>query len=72
MTTLAEVLPSIQQLPASDKIKLIRLLAEDLDSTEDIAPFEPGKTYYLATPYNSYGAAEVLLTELDKFESQPQ
>lgn len=72
MMTLAEVLPSVQQLPASDKIKLIRLLAEYLDSAEDITPFEPGKAYYLATPYDSYGVAEVLLAELEKIDGPPQ
>ena len=43
-----------------EKLKLIRLLAEELSSDEDIAPFERGKTYELLTPYNSFGAAEVL------------
>ena len=39
--TLAEVLPAIQQLSATEKLKLIRILAEDLDREEDISPLEP-------------------------------
>lgn len=72
MMTLAEVLPGVQQLPVSDKIKLIRLLAEDLDFAEDLTPLESGKAYYLATPYESYGVAEVLLAELEKVDSPLQ
>ena len=45
--TLAELLPAIRQLPALDKLRLIRILAEELDMVEDIAPFEPHKIYYL-------------------------
>ena len=29
--TLLELIPEVEQLPAPDKLKLIRLLAEDLD-----------------------------------------
>jgi hypothetical protein len=48
--TLAEVLPSARLLSATEKLKLIRILAEDLDMTEDISPLEPFKTYDLPTP----------------------
>ena len=54
--TLAEVLPSARQLSA-EKLKLIRILAEDLDTAEDISPLEPFKTYDLPTPYDSFGRA---------------
>lgn len=47
-------------LPALDKLRLIRILAEDLEEAKDIFPFEPGKTYYLPTPYDAFGAATVL------------
>lgn len=36
--TLAELLPAVEQLPAADKLKLIRILAEALDDANDIAP----------------------------------
>jgi hypothetical protein len=45
--TLAEVLTSALLLSATEKLKLIRILAEDLDVTEDIAPLESFKTYDL-------------------------
>ena len=37
--TLAEVLPAVRQLTALEKLKLIRLLAEDLDRDEAISLF---------------------------------
>jgi hypothetical protein len=62
--TLAEVLPSARLLSAIEKLKLIRILAEDLDMTEDISPLEPFKTYDLPTPYDSFGAGAVLMETL--------
>ncbi len=64
MITLAGVISAIRQLPSSDKLKLIRILAEELESNEQIFPFEQGKTYCLATPYNSFEAAEILMNSL--------
>ncbi|PSM47388.1 hypothetical protein C7Y66_20115 [Chroococcidiopsis sp. CCALA 051] len=62
--TLAELLPAIQQLSATEKLKLIRILAEDLDVVKDIAPLETFKTYELPTPYDSFGAGAVLMEAL--------
>ncbi|TAE57645.1 MAG: hypothetical protein EAZ76_03480 [Nostocales cyanobacterium] len=64
--TLTDLLPSIQQLSAPEKLKLIRILAEELDFTEDISPLEPFKTYYLATPNNSFGAGKILMEQLNQ------
>ena len=58
--TLAEIVPAARMLPAHDKLKLIRILAEELEVAKEIFPFESGKTYYLSTPYNSFGAAATL------------
>lgn len=59
--TFAEVLPAARRLSASEKLKLIRILAEDLEMAEDIAPLEPFKTYDLPTPYDCFGAGTVLM-----------
>ena len=64
--TLAEVLPSARLLSATEKLKLIRILAEDLDIAEDISPLEPFKTYDLPTPYDSFGAGAVLMETFKK------
>lgn len=62
--TLSEILPAVLQLPSPDKLKLIRILAENLDAAQDIRPFERGKSYELSTPYHIVGAAKVLADEL--------
>jgi hypothetical protein len=67
--TLAEVLPSARLLSATEKLKLIRILAEDLDMTEDISPLEPFKTYDLPTPYDSFGAGVILMETLKQSKS---
>jgi hypothetical protein len=67
--TLAEVLPAARRLSASEKLKLIRILAEDLDLAEDISLLEPFKTYDLPTPYDSFGAGAVLMAALNKSDA---
>jgi len=62
--TLADVLPNARKLSANEKLKLIRILAEDLDTAENIAPLEPFKTYQLPTPYDSFGAGKILIETL--------
>lgn len=59
--SLAEMIPAARQLSATEKLKLIRILAEDLEMSEDIAPLEPFKTYDLPTPYDCFGAGAVLM-----------
>lgn len=54
--TLSEILPSVRQLSTTEKLKLIRILAEDLEAAENISPLEPFKTDDLPTPYHSDGA----------------
>jgi len=68
--TFTELLPAIQRLPASEKLRLIRILAEELDTEEDIYPLQPHKVYYLATPYQSYGTGRVLMTAMKADEPQ--
>lgn len=67
--TLTEILPAIRQLPALDKIRLIRILAEELDLEENLFPFEPYKTYYLPTPYNTFGAGKALMDAMRMADS---
>lgn len=64
--TLADVLPNARKLSAIEKLKLIRLLAEDLDTAENIAPLEPFKTYDLPTPYDNFGAGAILMQTLNQ------
>jgi len=63
--TLTEIIASAKQLGATDKIRLIRILAEDLDTGETVFPLEPNRTYSLPTPYNAFGVAETLMKALE-------
>jgi hypothetical protein len=67
--TLSEVLPSVRQLSIIEKLKLIRILAEDLEAAENISPLKPFKVYNLPTPYNNFGAGATLMQTLES-ESQ--
>jgi hypothetical protein len=70
--TLAEVLPAARQLSPTEKLKLIRILAEDLEMAEDISPLELFKTYDLPTPYDCFGAGAVLVEALKRSEASQQ
>lgn len=63
--TLTDLLPLVHDLPAEDKIKLIRILAEQLDQDQSILALEPNKTYLLATPYSAFGAGEALMEVME-------
>jgi len=63
--SLADILPTVRSLSAADKLRLIRLLAEQVELDAQIAPPEHGRTYVVSTPVFEPGAAEILLHELD-------
>ena len=60
---LNELLPEVRELAATDKLRLIRILAEEVEA--DVVLPDPGRTYTLATPAFEPGAAEALLKELE-------
>ena len=68
--TLAELIAEVQHLSAPDKLKLIRVLAAELDTGEDISPFVPGKVYDILTPWASSAAGSVLMNALESREQE--
>lgn len=66
--TLSKLLPDIQKLSWLDKIRLISILAKEIEQpvAEEHFIFDPKKIYYLATPYNTFGAAEILMKTLEE------
>lgn len=69
--TLTEILPAVQQLPLEEKLKLIRLLAAEVETdSQTIFPLQPYKVYYLATPYNLSGAGKVLMAALEESDQR--
>jgi len=69
-TTLTTIVPAVRMLPALDKLRLIRMIAEELEGDEEIFPFESGKTYCLPTPYNSFGAAVILAKAMTTYQEE--
>lgn len=69
---LAELLPSARQLSATEELKLLRILAEDLELAEDISPLEPFKTYDLPAPYDCFGAGAILMEALKRSDTDRQ
>lgn len=65
--SLTSIVPSVRMLTTLDKLRLIRILAEDLEEAREIFPFEAGKTYYLPTPYKVFGAAAILAESLEHY-----
>jgi hypothetical protein len=63
--SLTEILPQIRTLSAADKLRLIRLLAEQVDAEGEIAPLEHGRTYIVSTPVFDPGASAILQRELE-------
>ena len=68
--TLSRIVPAVRMLPALDKLRLIRILAEELEVAKEIFPFESGKTYYLPTPYNSFGAGAILAEAMVTYQEE--
>jgi hypothetical protein len=61
--SLAEVLPDVQSLSQLDKIRLIQILAQELEREAD-HPIEPGRSYPLPSPDRVFSAAATLLQAL--------
>jgi hypothetical protein len=68
--SLAEILPGVRSLSVAEKLALIRVLAEQVDSEMEIRPLEQGRTYVVSTPIFEAGAAEILLRELKEAAGQ--
>jgi hypothetical protein len=61
--SLAEVLPEIQTLTRLDKIRLIQVLAQELEREEGEL-IEPGRSYPVWSPDRAFTAADALLQAL--------
>jgi hypothetical protein len=63
--TVQELIPILQSLPKSDKLRIIQFLAGELVK-EELSPFfEEGKAYPVWSPYQSFEAADALMKFLE-------
>jgi hypothetical protein len=68
--SLTEVYPAIQTLSRLDSIRLIQLLAQELEQDEG-GLIEPGRSYPVWSPDRAFAAAAVLLQKLEDEKGQP-
>ena len=68
--SLTEVLPEVQTLSRSDKIRLIQFLALQLEHDEG-GLIEAGRSYPVWSPDQSFRAAAALLQALEDEKGQP-
>ena len=68
--SLTEVLPEVQTLSRLDKIRLIQLLAQELERDED-GLIEPGRSYPVWSPDQAFTAAAALLQALEDEKGKP-
>jgi hypothetical protein len=68
--SLTEVLPEVQTLSRLDKIRLIQLLAQELERDEDRL-IEPGRSYPVWSPDRAFTAAAALLQALEDEKGKP-
>ncbi len=69
--TLVEIMPAIRELHPTEKLHLIRILAEELDAlAQDNAGLVPDASYPVYTPLDSYDAATAVMAELEGAHGQ--
>ena len=68
--SLTEVLLEVQSLSRLDKIRLIQVLAQDLERA-DAGLIESGRSYPVWSPDRAFTAAAALLQALEEDKAQP-
>jgi hypothetical protein len=68
--TLTEVLSEVQALSRLDKIRLIQILAQELERDEE-GLIEPGRSYPVWSPDRAFTAAAALLQALEDEKGHP-
>ncbi len=61
--TLTDVLSALEELSHSDKLRAVQFLVFEIAKEED-AVLSPGAAYPIWSPYNSFEAAQTLLSAL--------
>ncbi len=68
--SLAEVLPNIESLSRLDRIRLIQILAQQLER-DPAEMIEAGRSYPLPSPDRAFTAAAALLQALEEDKGGP-
>ncbi len=65
------LLKSLRDLNRADKLYAVQVLVSDL-AQEEANLLQPGLTYEVSSPYDSFGAAKTMLEFLEQSKQQPQ
>ncbi len=68
--SLAEMVPSIQDLPRADKLRLMQLLVVGLAEDEGVPLLTAHAEYPIWSPINAFEAAETLTKMLDEHKAR--
>jgi hypothetical protein len=68
--SLTEMLPEVRALSRRDKIRLLQILAPELEQDES-GLIEPGRSYPVWSPDRAFPAAAALLQALENEKRQP-
>ena len=63
--SLAEVLPNLKTLNRSEKLRVVKIIIDEITS-EEAAFFESGAEYEIWSPHDSYDAAQKLQQMLEE------
>lgn len=63
--TIEALIPSLRELSRADKLRAIQFLAAELEEDEELL-LKPGVEYAIWSPYDSAGAAQVMLEMLEE------
>ena len=63
--SLAEVLPGLKTLNRSEKLRVVKILIDEITQEEE-SFFESGAEYEIWSPFDSYDAAEKLRQMLEE------
>jgi len=66
--SLAEVLPNLKTLNRSEKLRVVKILIDEI-TQEEASFFESGAEYEIWSPYDSYDAAAKLQQMLEENKS---
>jgi len=65
--TIEALIPSLRELSRADKLRAIQFLAAELEEDEELL-LKAGVEYAIWSPYDSAGAAKVMLEVLEEYK----
>jgi hypothetical protein len=68
--SVAELMPTLQNLPREDKLQVLQFLLSDLTQQAGVDLLQSGASYPIWTPFDAYDAARSLQQLLEQDRAQ--